>query len=90
MEIMTIENEPFIIGINKNHIYKKGDTVTITGDSGFCCTETVVIRKTQTRYDSKTGQPYQIYTTDTGQKFDGRDGWAITPPMAYYIKGVAK
>lgn len=63
-----------------------GDTVNIDGQSSFCQPSTTVIIDIKTKYDEETGAPYKVYVTTGNHRFDGRNGWALNPPTAYYMK----
>lgn len=65
---------------------KVGDTVICDGDSGFCDRTETTIKSIKKRFDEETGSSYDVYVVKDGQEFDGRDGYAITPPMSYYIE----
>lgn len=64
---------------------KAGDKVHCMGDSGFCDPHHDKIKKITTQYNEKTGKPYKVIWLSDGHKFDSRDGWAMNPPLAYYI-----
>ena len=76
------ENKP------KSKELQIGDVVTVTGQSSFCSTSTSKILDIKTKYDEDTGIPYKIYVTEGDHKFDGRNGWALNNPTAYYIKEI--
>lgn len=78
-------------GVSKENKPKElqiGDEVTITGQSSFCSTSKSKIIDIKTKYDENIGVPYKVYVTEGGHKFDGRNGWAINEPTAYYIKEI--
>lgn len=60
------------------------DTIYVDGDSSFCTGGYEEVTEIKTKYDEDTGEPYRVICTKD-QKFDGRSGLAITPPLAYYI-----
>jgi hypothetical protein len=66
---------------------KIGDEITVAGDSGFCDSGKAKITKVKTKHDEDSGNTYTIYYA-ADQWFDGRTGWAITSPLAYYIQEV--
>jgi hypothetical protein len=70
---------------NKPKELQIGDEVTVQGQSSFCSTSKSKITDIQTKYDENTGVPYKVYITGD-HRFDGRNGWALNPPTAYYIK----
>ena len=68
--------------------FEIGETVICTGDSGFCHSSKTKIIEITIKYDENTGKPYPVYKTKQGDIFDGRTGYAIKPPLAYYIKKI--
>ena len=65
---------------------KKGSKVWCGGDSGFCYNSIVTVKKIIYRYDTITGEKYKVICFDGDHQFDSRTGWAITPPLAYYLQ----
>lgn len=70
---------------NKLRALVKGDKVCCTGDSSFCQSSTQKIKKLTVKYDEDTGKPYNVIHLAGDRKFDSRTGYAINPPLAYYI-----
>jgi len=70
--------------------FKVGELAEVFGmwGGGFTQDTKEKITKIEKRYDEITGKPYNIYRTDSGQKFDGRNGMPITPPLAYAIRKI--
>ncbi len=87
----TIEDEKVVESHSSKEITvsfkeaKEGGTVYVTGDSGFCYSSYQKVSEITTKYDEDTGKPYNVLHVN-GQRFDGRTGFAIDPPTAYYIK----
>ena len=70
---------------------KAGEKVWVLGWSGFCGPdEQEVVVAVDIRYDNITGKKYKEYVLSGERRFDGRDGHAITPPLAYSIQNVVK
>jgi hypothetical protein len=63
-----------------------GDEVWCGGSSGFCDDSIEKIVKTTQKYDENSGEPYKVIWLSGGRKFDSRDGFALTPPLAYHIE----
>lgn len=61
-----------------------GQTVIVECDSGLGSGGPEVVSNITTRYDEKTGVPYKVIWCGS-HGFDARNGWAITPPTAYYL-----
>ena len=67
-----------------------GDTVWCGGDSGFCRSSIEVVMSLYKRYDGITGEPYTVIGLSGDRLFDSRDGYAMTPPLAYRIEAIAQ
>lgn len=65
---------------------KVGDYVFVDGASSFCTGSKEKITAFETRYDSKTGKPYEIVVTKEFV-FRKDDGSTIKGPTAYSIYG---
>ena len=65
--------------------YKVGDTVNVGGYTSFCHPYTSKVKNILTKYDADTGKPYPVYVLADGDKYDGRDGSAITGATMYFI-----
>lgn len=65
---------------------KVGDYVYVDGASSFCTGGKEKIRAFKTRYNSKTGEPYEVVVTTDGV-YRKDDGAAITGATAYSIFG---
>ncbi len=63
-----------------------GNTVWCGGDSGFCTEQTETIENITFKFDEDTGEKYKVIHLSNDRLFDSRDGNALTPPLAYYIK----
>ncbi len=63
---------------------KVGDTLRITGDSGFCYPSDEVVTSLEPKYDESTGAKYNVIHTGTGA-YSSLTGGAVKPPKAYYI-----
>lgn len=66
-----------------------GDTVIIESSINFCEGGSSIVNKIQTRYNSKTGEPYKIITTEYG-KFRADNGSMFGKRSPYYIDKVIK
>lgn len=65
---------------------KVGDNVIIGGDSGFCAPDyTYKVTEITIKYDENTGEQYNVIHCGD-RLFESRNGQAISPPLAYYIK----
>jgi len=65
-----------------------GDKVWCGGDSSFCHDDIENIVDIKVKYDKNTGEPYNVIILSENRKFDTRNGWALNPPLAYYIKSI--
>lgn len=70
---------------NKPKELQIGDEVTVECQSALGSGSKRKITDIKTKYDEDTGIPYKVYAT-CDHRFDGRNGWALNPPTAYYIK----
>ncbi len=62
-----------------------GDKVQILGCTGFCTPYQTIIRAIETRYDKKTGIPYQIACTSDEAKYRLDTGECILGASMYYL-----
>ena len=61
-----------------------GDKVYHDGNSGFCHMSICEITKVSYKWEEDTGEKYKVLHIDE-KKFDARNGYAINPPLAYFI-----
>ncbi len=64
---------------------EKGNKVWCGGDSGFCYDDILQVKDVTYKFDKNTGVKYKVIHTSS-QIFDSRNGSALEPPTAYYIK----
>jgi hypothetical protein len=64
------------------------DLVWCGGDSGFCQDDIEKVVDVIVKYDENTGIPYNVIILNGDRRFDSRNGVALNPPTAYYIKAV--
>ena len=62
------------------------DKVWRGGDSGFCRSDIETVKDIAYKYDEDTGEKYKVIILAGNRKFDSRTGYAINPPLAYYIR----
>jgi DNA invertase Pin-like site-specific DNA recombinase len=78
-----MENEKTPLKIEKEQA-QVGDLVWVDGYSGFCQGDFEKIKSIETRYDTKTGEPYKViktsdgvYRYDNGQRIKGASAYSI-------------
>lgn len=63
-----------------------GHAVWCGGDSGFCDSGIEKVENITFKFDDETGEKYKVIHLSNDRLFDSRDGYALTPPTAYYLK----
>ena len=65
---------------------EKGNKVCCGGSSGFCYDSIEEVECVSYKFDENTGDKYKVIHLSSKRHFDSRNGQALTPPTAYYLR----